>query len=184
MEEGLDQLYKKRNEAINRIDDNKNKIIGLREDIKALEAAIADDQELLDSYRRVISDYGGDPDLGEPSVINTMESPKKSDDLRASPLDNSNNSPKGEHEDRKPSEMLKPEFKGIAQNDVILEILRAEPTKKFRIDEMVKLAYDFDGDEEYKKARNTMGASLWKGVKEDRWQGNRGNYYLKKENLQ
>lgn len=138
--------------------------------IQDLEGLNSHDEVVADSYRTVISDLANQIDLDVP-----LSSNGTSGDLVAYTQENLQRQPEG----RTIAEMLRPSYQGMTQNEIVEQILKSDPQKKFSTEEIVSTAYDYETEDERKRIRNTIGSTLSRGISKGRWKGANGFYYLK-----
>lgn len=155
-------------------DENKS----LTAKIEANNAEIAKAMRVAESYRTIISYESGGLDLSvADDERQSSQEPEKVSWTTESPLMDEMAS-RIKSVERKPTDMLKPEYKGVTQSEVALSVLQTDPTHRFSTDEIVASVYDTQDDDEFKRARNTMGATLSRGLVKGLWKGSKGFYWL------
>ncbi|MGD1948062.1 MAG: hypothetical protein ACFB14_00220 [Leptolyngbyaceae cyanobacterium] len=82
---------------------------------------------------------------------------------------------------RKPSEILKPQFRGVMQKESVLVLMQKKPTKKFLTSEFMEEMFEPDNKTEEQAVRAAIGSVLSRGVKDGSWKGGKGIYYLEEE---
>jgi tRNA/tmRNA/rRNA uracil-C5-methylase (TrmA/RlmC/RlmD family) len=145
----------------------------LKELIEEEERKMEQNERIADSYRTIIAHESKGSDVFLSDILKEPSIDSYSEALRAI-------------KPSKPwkktaSSLLKPDFIGARQNDIVKRILRAEPTMRLTTDKIVERAYDFENEEELKKAKSTMASVLSRGVTKGLWQGGSGIYYLSEE---
>lgn len=174
---------------MNRLEDSVKKLreiecrqAELLENIRLLRELIAEDERkmevnerIADSYRTVIAHEAGEVNGGENFVAITKAPlvDSYSEALRAAKP--------SRHGRRTASSLLKLEFKGVRQNDIVKRILLQAPTKTLRTDEIVEKAYDCKTLGDLKKAKSTMASVLSRGVTKGLWHGGAGTYSLRED---
>lgn len=140
----------------------------LQRRIRENNAAIEKNERIAESYRVIIAYEGGQVDS-----LDSLATDAKPETATEAATDRS--------QERKPSEMIRPQYQGTILSEVISRIFAAEPTRRFQVNEMVELVYDTHDDTEFARARNTMGAALSRGLPKGLWKGENGVYYLRED---
>jgi hypothetical protein len=127
----------------------------LEEQIRANKIEIERQKQVADSCRTLIAYESGQMFSLSTAIQNSVEA-----------------------DERRPADMLRLPFQGVRQNEVILSILRSDPSRKFQVDEIIKIAYEPKNEEEFKRVKNSVAASLSRGLIKKLWKGHKGRYYL------
>ncbi|MGL5063543.1 MAG: hypothetical protein ACRC62_26470 [Microcoleus sp.] len=68
-----------------------------------------------------------------------------------------------------PSEMVKPEFRGLTQEEIITKVLSDNPSEKFTIPSLAEIIYQCENDDDFLRTKNSIASTLRRGAAKGKW---------------